>query len=956
MPALILLIAACYGRSRPQMVGVNVRIASSVPSRAASIEPKSLPAANGDLCPPLDPPSEPTVTVSTVGQLQSAVNSATSGDTILIQDGTYALDGVYLRFDVPNVTLRSASGNRESVVLDGNYITTEIIQIVVSDITIADLTLREAYNHPIHVMSSSSADTTGTLIYNVHIVDPRQQAIKINPYTGANALYFPDDGVIACSHIELTDAGRPNVDQSSTPCYTGGVDAHQARDWVIRDNLIEGFWCESGLSEHGIHLWRSCRDTLVERNELRNNARGIGFGLVTGGSGVRTYSDDPCPGADGGYVDHYGGSIRNNFVFANDGGLFASEYGFDCGICLWNACGARALHNTVVSTQAPFSSIEWFLGYTDVDIINNLVSHNLRDRGGTSDLSGNLTYQPLSLFVDGANGDLHLTASASAAIDQVTKPSDVSDDFDGGARPAGAASDVGADEYGASGTTASLSLTAPTGTTAWPIDGQRAIRWTTSGSVPQVDLSYSTNSFVTSDTVDTDVVNVGVYTWTTPSTPTQSAQVRVVSSADPSVQSTSAQFTLYDPSTLTNTTYLPLALNNYAPTLTGQRIYSTHLAYQGAFACPSGEDWAYGGHALAYYPEGDPTGPADGHPGSLYVAAHAWHDLVGEITIPAPVRSDTFEDLPTASVLRSPTDITAGWKDNCTYNDACMYREVDGLAYLSNVGKIVWNLRDWYNVAAYDQDSLGWSNPDMTGAQGVWHIGERPSGDDVFHNAKTCNYLFKAPQSFGHANLEGKWLIAGNHREAGALGGSQGPTLYALAPWEDGDPPGSGQNLGALALLYYPEIYPGCLDNPTECHFPDYRPKDTWGGGAWVQTAHRSGVLIFGRKGLGDNCYGTQAECSGDPCDMYKGYHAYPYEPQILFYDPAELSEVAAGTREPWEVLPYEVYSPTDEVLDQECATFGAAAYDGERGLIYATEPEAGPSGETVVHVWGVRE
>jgi len=122
-----------------------------------------------------------------------------------------------------------------------------------------------------------------------------------------------------------------------------------------------------------------------------------------------------------------------------------------------------------------------------------------------------------------------------------------------------------------------------------------------------------------------------------------------------------------------------------------------------------------------------------------------------------------------------------------------------------------------------------------------------------------------------------------------------------------------------------------------------------------VQTANRSGVLIFGRKGLGDNCYGTQEECGGDPCVPSKCYHAYPYEPQILFYDPEELREVIAGTREPWEVLPYEVYSPANEVIDQECAILGAVAYDQGRGLIYVTEQEAGPWGETVVHVWEVQ-
>ncbi len=420
--------------------------------------------------------------------------------------------------------------------------------------------------------------------------------------------------------------------------------------------------------------------------------------------------------------------------------------------------------------------------------------------------------------------------------------------------------------------------------------------------------------------------------------------------------------------------YLPLILKNWAaplptPTPTATTvipaglIQPTDLVYQGAFAYPSGEKWAYSGHALAYYPEGDPES-ADGYPGSLYAAGHAHNDLVGEISIPAPVASDDFDDLPAATVLQPLTDITGGWKDNCTYNDDCIYREVDGLEYLPHAAhggnKIVWNLRDWYNTAGYDQDSLGWSDLDMSGAQGVWHIGER--GNDVFHNAKTCNYLFKAPETFASQYLEGKWLLAGNHREAGALGGSQGPTLYALAPWQDGHPPASGQTLDALALLYYPEIYECVWEaegdinehpDPGVCHFPVYRAMDNWGGGAWVQTATRTGVLIFGRKGLGDNCYGSAAVCGGDACAPSSGYHAYPYEPQMLFYDPGELKEVLAGTREPWQVLPYAVYT-VEEVLDQECAVLGAAAYDRERGLIYVTEQEAGPWGETVVHVWRV--
>ncbi|MBN1979778.1 MAG: hypothetical protein JW918_20480 [Anaerolineae bacterium] len=400
-------------------------------------------AIAGELCPPLPGPVGRVVPVSSVAGLADAVNGALPGDTISIADGAYNLDGVYLRIDVPGVTLRSASGNREAVTLDGNYVTTEIIQIAASNVTVADLTLREAYYHPIHVMSTSDGDVENTLIYNVHIVDPGQQAIKINP---ASEGYYPDDGVVACSHIELTAAGRARVWEINGSCYTGGVDAHQAQGWVVRDNLIEGFWCPSDLSEHAVHFWVTCRDTRVERNVLRNNARGVGFGLSASGSG-RTYPDDPCPGAVG-YVDHYDGIVRNNFVFANDGALFSSEYGFDCGICLWQACGARVLHNTVASTQAPFSSIEWRFDNTDVDLVNNLVTHNLRDRGGDAYLEGNLTGAPLSLFADGAGGDLHLASTASAAIDQVAAPIDAPDDVDGDLRPIGSASDVGADEYG----------------------------------------------------------------------------------------------------------------------------------------------------------------------------------------------------------------------------------------------------------------------------------------------------------------------------------------------------------------------------------------------------------------------------------------------------------------------------------------------------------------------------
>ncbi|MBN2369140.1 MAG: hypothetical protein JXO72_01490 [Vicinamibacteria bacterium] len=392
------------------------------------------------ICAALPPPAGTIVRVATVNELVAAVNGATAGTTIVIANGTYALNGAYLRIDTPGVTLRSESSDRDSVVLDGDYVTTEIVQIAASNVTVADLTLREAYDHPIHVVSTSGANTDDTLIHNVRIIDPGQQAIKVNPVDGA---HFTDGGVIECSRIELTDAGRAFIRDN---CYTGGIDVHQARDWIVRDNAIEGFWCASGFSEHAIHFWRGCRDTLVERNVLRDNARGVGFGLAATGVG-RTYPDDPCPGAGGGHVDHFGGIVRNNFVSAGRDALFSSEYGFDCGICLWQACGAAVLHNTVFSTAAPFSSIEWRFEHTDVDIRSNLVSHNLRARDGAAAVEiGNVAGAQSEWFSDPTSGDLHLAASATEAVDQATVDARATEDFDGDPRPIGAAADVGADE------------------------------------------------------------------------------------------------------------------------------------------------------------------------------------------------------------------------------------------------------------------------------------------------------------------------------------------------------------------------------------------------------------------------------------------------------------------------------------------------------------------------------
>ncbi|MBI4602198.1 MAG: right-handed parallel beta-helix repeat-containing protein [Planctomycetes bacterium] len=424
-------------------------------------EPEDPPPAEPDPDPAPEPTPEPSPACETLpapagavvragpqdaDRLRSIVMGAATGTTILLEDGTYALDGGdashRLHFGTPGVTLRSASGDPHKVVLDGGWVTAEIIYIDASNVTIADVTVTKAYNHLVHVVAGGSSHTTGTRVHDCRLIDPGQQAVKIN--NDPNRPYFADDGEVSCTRIELTAEGRPHV----RGCYTGGIDAHRAKGWRVRGNTIAGFWCAAGLSEHGVHFWTGSRDTVVEANTIVNCARGIGFGLGSSTPG-RTYPDAGCPGAEAGAqaMGHYGGIIRNNVVVADDPALFASAAGFDAGISLEKACGTQVLHNTVASSEAPFASIEYRFAGTSVTVLNNLMTHALRARDGAAAvLGGNVEGAPLEVFADAAARDLHLAPDAVQAIDRGVAVAEGLCDQDVDGEPRGTARDVGADE------------------------------------------------------------------------------------------------------------------------------------------------------------------------------------------------------------------------------------------------------------------------------------------------------------------------------------------------------------------------------------------------------------------------------------------------------------------------------------------------------------------------------
>jgi uncharacterized repeat protein (TIGR01451 family) len=194
--------------------------------------------------------------------------------------------------------------------------------------------------------------------------------------------------------------------------------------------------------------------------------------------------------------------------------------------------------------------VEWRFSNTYAEITNNLVSHNLMDRDGHAALSGNLDYAPLSLLVDGANGDLHLNPTATGAIDQGVSVAAglCDDDVDGDARPYGAGRDVGADEYVPLLPT--LTLLSPNGGETWTVDTEQQISWSSTNLTGTVRLDYTTDGFVTTEPIVSSTANSGTYPWTVPNDLSDSALVRVSSTSAETISDTSdAVFTIAGPHT-----------------------------------------------------------------------------------------------------------------------------------------------------------------------------------------------------------------------------------------------------------------------------------------------------------------------------------------------------------------------------------------------------------------------
>ncbi|MFC1721591.1 hypothetical protein ACFL0Z_01615 [Patescibacteria group bacterium] len=384
-------------------------------------------------------------------------------------------------------------------------------------------------------------------------------------------------------------------------------------------------------------------------------------------------------------------------------------------------------------------------------------------------------------------------------------------------------------------------------------------------------------------------------------------------------------------------------------------IQPADLEYQGAFRMPAGPDteahsWGWGGSALAYYPSGDPEG-TDDYPGSLFGSGHDQYQYISEVDIPEPVISESknLADLNTATSLQGFYDIRG----------ETLELPRIGLEYFPKRGEQT-SGKLYYAWGEHMQEndgraSHGWFDVDLANpdTQGPWFM-----TDEM--NYATTDYIFAIPDAWAEKYSLGNLLATGRFRDGGQ--GTQGPSLFAYGPWNDGNPPPAGASLENIPLLKYSSVY----DDPDgEMALDDYHHSDNWSGGSWLTAIDKTAVIFAGVKGEGDNWYGYQDGTEWpeegpwpEPGDGERGWWSDSFAGQLIFYDPNDLAAVARGEMETYEPQPYTSLN-IDDILfytpEDEMRYLGGVTFDRERGLLYISEYRGDQKTERpLIHVWQV--
>jgi hypothetical protein len=378
--------------------------------------------------PPLPPPAGEVIRVRDVEGLHAAARRVSPGGSIVLADGVYPVTRTVV-IAADRVTLRGESGRRERVVLEGGGTLGELLTLrSCAGVTVADLTVQNVRWNGIKLDTDQNVQRATIRNCVLHNIWQRAvKGVKV-PEAGREATR-PRDCVIEYCLFVNDRPKRFEDDPADTPRtfdgnYIGGIDVMYPTGWSIRDNVFVGIHGRTGTARGAIFLWHDARDCLVERNVIIDCDSGICLGNSHKPADVAVHCTNVV--------------VRNNFLCRVPENGILADFTRDCAI----------LHNTVHDPGSRLGRLIRLVHANDgLRVLNNLLSGpppRIESESAIA-LRGNASGDFTASFVAPAEGNLRLTAAASAAIDRAAPLPDVTTDID--RKPRGAAPDLGAHEF-----------------------------------------------------------------------------------------------------------------------------------------------------------------------------------------------------------------------------------------------------------------------------------------------------------------------------------------------------------------------------------------------------------------------------------------------------------------------------------------------------------------------------
>ncbi len=376
--------------------------------------------------PALPRPTEEVIEVSDSQQLQRAVRESQPGQTILLADGLYRLSS-RLNVRTDGASIRSASGNREKVILDGTSVAGgELVEINARDVTLANLTLQNVRWNAVKI--GGRAPTEQVTIYNCVLHNIWQRGIKAS-HVQQEELRTRGCRVQFClfynDHPKRYADDPADTHKNFRGNYIGGIDVKDTIGWTISDNAFVSIQGRSREGRGAVYISERGSDCVIERNLFVNCDIAVALG------------NPSLPFSPIHAVDCV---VRNNFL-ANCP---------ETGILACHTKNCQILHNTIHDPDNKYGRLI-FIQLTNDHLVvaNNLLSgpeinKNLNTSSNVK-LSGNVVRPDLThAFVEAAAGNLHLENPPVGIVDAATRLPLVSHDIDN--QPRLNRPDVGADE------------------------------------------------------------------------------------------------------------------------------------------------------------------------------------------------------------------------------------------------------------------------------------------------------------------------------------------------------------------------------------------------------------------------------------------------------------------------------------------------------------------------------